>query len=55
MLPEPERYELGQKLGDVIRLCVEVIAVLEHVQPEDVFEEIVESYVAGRIIDDAEP
>ena len=35
MLPEQERYELGQKLGDAIRLLVEVIAQLEHVEPED--------------------
>ena len=50
MLPEHERYELGQKIGDAIRLLVEVIAMVEHVQPWQVWDEVVERYVAERII-----
>ena len=53
MLPEAERFAIGQKLGEVIRQCVEVIALLERVAPEEVFEQIVAHYVAERIIDQA--
>jgi hypothetical protein len=50
-LSEQERYELGLKLGEVINLVTQVIAQLERVEQRDVFDEIVECYVAERIID----
>ena len=54
MLPERERNELGEKLGEAMRLLIEVIAQLDQASPEDVCEQIVATYVAARIIREAE-
>jgi hypothetical protein len=47
-------YELGQKLGEAIRLLVEVIAILEGRETQDVADELVGHYVAGRIIEESQ-
>jgi hypothetical protein len=49
-----EEYELGKRLGEAIRLLVEVIAILEGRSTQDVADELVGHHVAGRIVGEAE-
>lgn len=48
------RFELGKKLGEIIRLCFEVVAALDDITYEEAVDEWVSTYVADRIINETD-
>ena len=52
-LSQEDKYELGRQMGETMVGMFRILAKLDGITLQDAIDEWVESYVAGRIIEEA--